>query len=339
MRASRSGPKRDEAPVTSTTGAPSPAIAPSVLDAVRAALGRLGVDASGDPDAMFDRAETQLADPLIGVRVASLVPIGAYGLLEYGMRASASVGDALQRLARHYTSVSTRVRAEVTIVGAHDALAFRRHPGVRFSRHWIEMPAAAIARRIGEGAGARTLLHEVRFRHPSPGRPHDARYVEAFGAPVAFGASEDALVFADGALQASMSTAAAPVAASVDAELRALASREIFPDPTQMRVRAAIDRSLGEGASLAHVARLLHMSPRTLQRTLAQQGTSWTREVDEARRVRAMAALSSGEDKTTSIATELGFSDASAFFRAFRRWTGTTPGSYRAREPGDDASG
>lgn len=339
MAPAREGRGDGGGPSTASSRAAAPAIAPSVLDAVRAALERLGADASGDPDAMFDRAEAQLGDPLVGVRVAALVPIGAYGLLEYGMRASASVGEALQRLARHYTSVSTRVRTEVTLVDGHDALAFRRHPGVRFSRHWIEMPAAAIARRIGEGAGAPPLLHEVRFRHAGPGGDHLTRYVEAFGAPVVFGAGEDALLFLDGALQASMSTAAAPVAASVDAELRALASREIFPDPTQMRVRAAIDRSLGEGASLAHVARLLHMSPRTLQRTLAQQGTSWTREVDEARRVRAMAALSSGEDKTTSIATELGFSDASAFFRAFRRWTGTTPRSYRAREPGDDASG
>ncbi len=303
----------------------SPSIAPSVLDAVGVALTRLGADPSGDPDGMFDRAERATKNVLIGIDVAALVPVGAYGLLEYGMRASSNVGDALVRLARHYASVSTRIRAECTIVDGHAALVFHRHAAVRFSRHWIEMPAAAIARRLGEGAGGVPLLHEVHFAHRSPGGGHDARYVEAFGAPVVFGAKDDALVFLDGALAVPMTTAAPPVAASVDVELRALAEKDASSDPLQTRIRAAIDRRLAGGVSLADVARSLHMSPRTLQRHLRERGTSWSREIDEARRVRAVAALEDGVDKTMSIARELGFADASSFFRAFRRWTGTTP--------------
>lgn len=283
---------------------------------------------------MFDRAERATNDPLVGIAVAALVPVGAYGLLEYGMRASSNVGDALVRLARHYASVSTRVRTECALVDGHAALVFHRHPGVRFSRHWIEMPAAAIARRLSEGAGAVPLLHEVRFTHRSPGAAHGGRYVEAFGAPVAFDANEDALLFLDGALSLPMSTAAPPVAASVDAELRALAEKDVFPDPFEMRVRDAIGARLADGVTLADVAQALRMSPRTLQRNLSERGTSWSREIDEARRVRALAALEQGDDKTAAIAGELGFADASAFFRAFRRWTGTTPRHWAAQRRG-----
>lgn len=220
------------------------------------------------------------------------------------------------------------------MLDGHAALVFHRHRAVRFSRHWIEMPAAAIARRLSDGAGGAPLLDEVRFTHRSPGAQHGARYVEVFGAPVVFGASEDALVFLDGALSIPMGTAAPPVAASVDAELRALAEKDAFPDPLEMRIREAIDRRLADGVSLSDVAHSLHMSPRTLQRSLSQRGTSWSREVDEARRVRALSALEGAADKTTSIARELGFADASAFFRAFRRWTGTTPRHWAAQRRG-----
>ncbi|MGE0789799.1 MAG: AraC family transcriptional regulator ligand-binding domain-containing protein [Sandaracinaceae bacterium] len=316
----------------------APAVAPSVIEAVRAVLTQLGADATGDPDAMFDRAELALGEPLIGVVVARRVPPGAYGLLEYGMRASATVGEAVARLARHYASVSTRVRAELAILDGHSALQFRRDPGVRFSRHWIEMPAAAIAWRIGESAGAAPLLHEVRFAHRGPGLAHTARYVDTFGAPVVFGAKEDALVYLDGALETPLTTAAAPVAASVDSELRALAEKDSFPDPFEMRVRGAIASRLEAGVKLADVARALKMSSRTLQRALGQRGTSWSRELDEARRARAIAAIEGGGDKTAAVAAELGFSDASAFFRAFRRWTGTTPGHWIARRE-DSRSG
>lgn len=313
---------------------PAPSVAPSVLDAVRAALSRLGVESTDDPDETFDRAEKVLGEPLIGVLVASQVPPGAYGLLEYGLRASATVGDGLSRLARHYASVSTRVRAELTILDGHHALVFRRDPAVRFSRHWLEMPAAAIARRIADGAQGVPLLLEVRFTHRGPGAAHEARYVDVFGAPVVFGAREDALVYLDGALQTPLTTSAPPVAASVDAELAALAAKQELPDPLQTRIRSAIESRLADGVGLADVARVLKMSTRTLQRTLAQRGTSWSREVDEARRARALAALAEGEDKTATIAAELGFSDASAFFRAFRRWTGTTPRHYLSRRQG-----
>lgn len=297
-----------------------------MLGAVQSVLSQLGARADGDPDEMFDHAAIDLDEPLIGIVVARRVPVGALGLLEYGMRASATVGDALQRLARHYASVSTRVRTELALVDGRSALVFQRSPTVKFSRHWIEMPAFAIASRIGDGAGGQPLLHEVRFTHREPPAEHRHRHAEAFGAPVAFRADVDALVFLDGALQCPMNTSAPPVASSVDAELRALeAAAAPFLDPLQLKIRAAILRGLGSGVSLASVARDLKLAPRTLQRAIADRGTSWSHELDEVRRARALELLDDADHKTASIAAELGFRDASAFFRAFRRWTGTTP--------------
>jgi AraC-like DNA-binding protein len=316
--------------------APSPprnaaAIAPSVVGAVASAIAELGYQAvaPSDPDALFDDAARELDEPLLGLRVAARVPVGAFGLLEYGMRASATVGDALQRLARHYAAVTTRVRTEVAVIEGRSALVFHRRAGVRHSRHWLEMSMCAIATRIAEGAGGAGLLYEVHFTHGEPrdGELH-ADYVQAFGAPVRFRAPDDALVFLDGVLARPLWTGSATVASSVDAALKPLVPEEVL-DPLQVRVRAAIASRLSEGATLAAVARDLNLAPRTLQRFVAACGSSFARELDEVRRTRALAMLDSPDKrKMAYIATELGFADASAFFRAFRRWTGTTPGQH-----------
>lgn len=304
-------------------------VAPSVVAAVASVLVEMGATPDADADALFDRGAHDLDEPLLGIVVARRVPIGAYGLLEYGLRASATVGDALSRLARFYASVTSRVRAEVAVVGGHTALVFHRAPNVAHSRHWIEMAAAAIAGRIAEGAGRPSVLHAVQFLHAHPDPSLHDRWVDALGAPVTFGARKDALVFVDGALARPMSTGESRIATSVDVELRALAeSQYAFPDAQQLRLRAAILERLTDGVTLLSVARALRIAPRTLQRSIAQRGSSWSQELDETRRARALELLAAG-GKTSEIADALGFRDPSAFFRAFRRWTGTTPRDYR----------
>ncbi len=187
-------------------------------------------------------------------------------------------------------------------------------------------------RRPFAGSTWASLLETIEQREPAQLRGIPAWLDDlTLGGAAQEGLVRATLLFLDGALATPMSTAAPPVAISVDAELRALAEKDAFPDPLEMRIREAIAQYLASGVSLEQVARRLRMSPRTLQRSLSERGTSWSREVDEARRTRAIAALEEGVDKTTSIAGELGFSDASAFFRAFRRWTGTTPRHWAAR--------
>jgi AraC-like DNA-binding protein len=80
--------------------------------------------------------------------------------------------------------------------------------------------------------------------------------------------------------------------------------------------------------AIERIAQRCGVAERTLRRRLAEAGTSYRELVDDIRRDRALLLLDHGLS-ITELAQQLGFSDATAFARAFRRWTGETPEAYR----------
>jgi AraC-like DNA-binding protein len=96
----------------------------------------------------------------------------------------------------------------------------------------------------------------------------------------------------------------------------------------------ALDKEL---PSEEAIAQALHMSPRTLQRRLKAENTSYGEVVQQTRMQLAQQLLASPDISATEVGLACGFSDASAFTRAFKRWTGTTPSDYRSGMPNTDS--
>jgi AraC-like DNA-binding protein len=97
------------------------------------------------------------------------------------------------------------------------------------------------------------------------------------------------------------------------------------------RVRGAITAEPSGFPSVIEVARRLHVSSRTLKRKLADQGTTFSAILDDARRQRALLLLENRDLSLADVASRLGYTEVPNFTRAFRKWTGTTPAAYRAR--------
>ncbi|MFF9064603.1 AraC family transcriptional regulator [Streptomyces sp. NPDC014891] len=180
-----------------------------------------------------------------------------------------------------------------------------------------------VRRRIG--------LRRVEFAHPEP--RHAGECALLFGAPCVFGAPRTAAVLdrADldepvlrdaAALRVFLRRAPVDVLVRVDHESTATG-----------RVRHLIGRSLPAGPvpTPEELAALLSVSPQTLRRRLAAEGTTYQRIRDQVRRDHALAELAGGRISIEGLSHRLGFSEPSAFHRAFRRWTGETPRAYRAR--------
>jgi AraC-like DNA-binding protein len=99
-------------------------------------------------------------------------------------------------------------------------------------------------------------------------------------------------------------------------------------------VRDLIARSLASPPSLDDAARALGLSARTLHRRLDEEGTSFREIKDGVRREVALARLEKSDASIAEIAAELGYSEPSAFFRAFQGWTGVAPTIHRRRSRG-----
>lgn len=104
------------------------------------------------------------------------------------------------------------------------------------------------------------------------------------------------------------------------------------------RVRDVLRDALPETRSLAAVAKTLHLSPRTLHRRLEDEASSFQAIKDALRRDLAINRLSKTRQPLARIAADLGFADASAFYRAFVSWTGMAPTHYRRRVVNEGAS-
>ncbi|MFJ6510296.1 AraC family transcriptional regulator [Streptomyces sp. NPDC091406] len=185
--------------------------------------------------------------------------------------------------------------------------------------------------------GRRIALRWATFAFPPP--PYADEYQQLFGCPVRFGAERTGAGFAAHHLGAPLVRDEADLALMLRRAPFELLSRRAYGTTVAEQVRRALVRALGDSPrlpELGETAARLAVSPATLRRRLAADGTSYKELKDTVRRDAAIVGLAEGDEPIAELAARLGFSEDTAFHRAFRRWTGTTPGAYRllSHDPG-----
>ena len=152
--------------------------------------------------------------------------------------------------------------------------------------------------------------------------------------PVRLGAGENALIFAASDLAVPCLSASAEMLAGLERLADDALGKLLPPDSLVAQVRALIDAEPGARPPTAdRVASVLGISARTFARKLAEISTSYQDIVDQLRSERARCYLVEEGLPVTEVAARLGFSDASAFHRAFRRWFGQSPSEMKGEGP------
>jgi AraC-like DNA-binding protein len=197
------------------------------------------------------------------------------------------------------------------------------------ARHHVESTAVIGARILRRLAGRGWRPSEVRLRHGRPAvTTEHARLLEA---PVRFGQAQNALVFAEAILEARVRDADPWLLPIVEDHLRQQVAGPDAGSWPQV-VRELVARSMSEGqTTLRATSRRLGLSVRTFQRRLADHGLVFKQLVDDVRRELALRYLGDASATLTDVAMLLGYSELSAFDRAFRRWTGSSPLEHRRR--------
>jgi AraC-like DNA-binding protein len=193
---------------------------------------------------------------------------------------------------------------------------------------YLEYEAMDIVRSAERLTEGRAQPLALRFMHPAPEPAVTAAMTCAARVEPEFGCERAELVYSPAIRSLAISGARPALAAVVEARLEAMLDAIARNAPVTQRTRVAIDKLLAAGtADTGRLANAVGMSRRSLERALADEGTSAGALLEDERKRRAIAWLPSMS--VEEVAARLGYSDARAFARAFKRWTGQPPSSAR----------
>lgn len=296
-------------------------------DAFRDARARLPVRVV---DVAFTQAAALMPDPAFALRAAECWHPSNLGAVGYAWLSSGSLRTGLKRIERY-----TRILDSKAIDRCRDEPGGLRYiydhgrgdapVGPVLADFILSIVMSMCRMNLG------TPLHpvEVTLRRPEPGNP--APWRDFFGCDIRFGASEDSFLLDRSTVEKALPSSNQELAATFDLilneQLAALTKTDL-----RTRCKVLLLQQLTSGEpSEAVLARQLQMSSRTLQRKLADIGLTYNRLLDETRHDLAVKYLDDPQRSVTEITFLLGFSEHSAFTRAFKRWSGKAPTSYRAQ--------
>ena len=305
-------------------------IEPSIL------VERAGLDPAAfeDPDARFAIEETAklwheavaaTGDPAFGLTASRFVNQTTFHALGYAVMASSTLREAVDRHVRYGRLVS-------------DAAVCRLDETDGVARVVFDIPESQpqpadeamdgmiclIARSFRALSGGQLAPSQVWLRRPPPALQEPV-WSKVFRAPVDFGAETNALAYPLAVLDEPLPAGNAELA-RMNEEVVARYLARLDVDHVGTRVRALLTEQLSSGEPTPEgIARALGMSRRSLQRRLADEGSSYKELLADTRKELALAYLRDGHTSITEVTFLLGFADTSSFSRAFRRWTGESP--------------
>lgn len=271
----------------------------------------------------------------LGLEYAGWQRLEVYGLVGQLCLAAADGEAAIGYIQRFLSLVDPYMELVLGPTTAGYRMEMRHEPQVYALEEPLEMLIGTNVRLTREALGVTEdepgVVREVAFRHPR--RHAETVYREFFRCPVRFEASYDGATF-DAAVLARPMAGANPQVARYLGELATQRMNDrgatATDDPWRDRLHEALGAALTAGtASAPAVAHRMGMSARTLQRRLAERGTTYREELDAHRREAAYRLLEEPQRQAGEVAFLLGYADPGHFFRAFRRWTGTTPQRWR----------
>jgi AraC-like DNA-binding protein len=272
-------------------------------------------------------------DDCLGLHLALAERPTRFDVLHYIYSSSGTLCEGFRRAERFLPlwneGVTLRVRDDPSALALELVLArpeWKEHPG---ARHLLELATATLLVLARTYTLAQVTPRAVDFVTDRPASTAEQQAL--FGELMGFRRPATQVVFAREVGELPMASADTQLGAILLRYAEELVVKLPAEESWTRRVREAALASLQDGAvDLARIAKALGASERSLQRRLADEGTSFQALADEIRYALACRYLDQREPSLSEIAYLLGFHDLSGFYRAFRRWSGTTPIEYRS---------
>ena len=288
-----------------------------------------GFIATADFAQILDAAARTSGDDCFGLHFGERFEPRDNGALVYVVLNSPTFGAAFDNVAR-YIRVHNEAASFSFVAGQPTSLLrFSLDVPAGIRRQQVEYGLMVGLRTLRLMAGSQWAPIEVHFEHTAPARP--AELIRAFGAPASFGRPATALVVERAFVERQVPAADARLYPILRDYLEPILAELPQADGLMVSVRRAIGESMRHGEpTLGQVAERLALGARTLQRKLKQHDVAFKSLVDDTRRQFSLRYLRDPTNTLSEVSYLLGYSEVSAFNRAFRRWTGGTPSEFRA---------
>jgi AraC-like DNA-binding protein len=272
-------------------------------------------------------------DNFIGVQIGQAIPGDRFGLAVFAALNSETFRQVLQRFCRYCRLINALMSCELAETPECATLTMKLEwNAFDLERHAADLFFVAVVTWARQHLGDRFQLRELQLKHSL--RDGLDRYRSFFGVPVVLGAAHNQLRVEPAALDEPI-TDGNPELGRI---LEQHADRELDRIP-QLQLPARVSQIIQQGLTagtavdLACVAGQLRTPPRQLQRQLRAALTSFSQLLDQARRELAPGLLRAHDANVEQVGFQLGYSEPTAFIRAFKKWYGMTPGEYRKQTP------
>lgn len=269
-------------------------------------------------------------DPKIGLIIGQHYHLGVIGKIGAAVISSSTLLDAVKLLFQFpelllsYSHFDLRVKDDLAFVRIQELIDIKE-----IHRFICEREIASIYRMAGDAIGVPVRFNEIRLAYPKPS--YASYYKELFQCPVEFNAADNLLIFDSEYLFKQLPMANPLTRKIYEKECRELSLRIKKQETITKRIRQEITFHRGSYPNYEQFARYMNMSPRTLNRRLTAEGTSYRDLVSSILKIKAIHLLRTTNLSSDEIAEELGYSTLAHFYRAFKRWTGQNPGYYRKK--------
>lgn len=270
-------------------------------------------------------------DPSFGLKTGAVVGPASFNVVSYLLQSAATLREAFGVVQQFQRLISDGGRFQLIAGETASWVVYHPRQGeLAFSPHQLEAVLAAVVSFSRWVTGTAAKPVRAQFSHAALGPL--VGYRSALGCPVDFEQAFSGLLLTNAQLDAPLPQADAQLASVhrqyAAARLAALSPAGSFAD----ELRTWLATQLGGAVpDRAQAAQAFGLSPRTFARRLQQENLHYRALVDSERRQLACAAVSDSTRSFADIAQSLGFAEASVFHRAFLRWTGCTPGQWRAK--------
>lgn len=281
--------------------------------------------------ALFSKVLQLAREPGTGLRIGQRQRLADLGVYGYALSSSATFGEAVDfgirhiKLAGPVLEKNFHLENGVAVFEGRDVIDLGELLPL-VSEYWLSSIITLLGRIMERP------FQTIRLLLPYPAPAHAALYEEVFQCPVEFNTGVMQWYF-DAALLTLPCPNANPITADICSNFcaRMLQSLDANEPEIVRTIRLACLNSVGGLPGIEKMAAHLNLSSRTMHRHLAEAGTGYQKIVDDVRRRLAEEFLINTSLSIEEIAERTGFSDASNFRKAFRKWTGEAPAEFRSR--------